>query len=128
MLSTEIEKRLEESLVGKDTPTRVHDLVSLHNETLKEIVDNCQKIKPRLERDKSYINLIKKANYQWLYVEKILRKKYPNEDIPEDIFRQLTISLSVKEDSRLLKALDWFYIKKSDHLVFKTLREFVEMI
>ena len=126
MLSTEIEKRLEECLVGKDTLTRVKNLLGLHGEVFEQILKDCSKVKSQMERDRFNLNLIKKANYQWLYVEKILRKKYPNEDIPDDMFRQLTISLSVENDQRLLKALDWFYVKKSDHPVFKTLRELVE--
>lgn len=126
MLSTELEKKLEECLVGKDTLTRVKNLLGLHGEVFKEILNDCNKIKSQMEKDRTNLNLIKKANYQWLYVEKILQKKYPNEDIPTDMFRQLTISLSVEDDQRLLKALDWLYVKKSDHPVFKTLRELVE--
>lgn len=122
MLSTEIEKKLEECLVGKDVSTRVKNLVKLHHEVFKEIL--------KTNHSSSYengINLIKKANYQWLYVEKVLKDKYPNEDIPDDMFRQLTISLSVK-DQRLIKALGWLYVKKSDHPVFKALRKLVESI
>lgn len=122
MLSTEIEKKLEECLVGKDVSTRVKNLVKLHHEVFKEIL--------KTNHSSSYengINLIKKANYQWLYVEKILKKKYPNEDIPEDIFSQLTISLSVN-DQRLIKALGWLYVKKSDHPVFKVLRKLVDTV
>ena len=121
MLSTEIEKRLEECLVGKDTPTRVKNLVGLHGEVLMEIMTT----DPQTTFEKG-VNLIKKVNYQWLYVEKILKKKYPNEDIPEDIFRQLTIALSVGGDQRLIKSLGWLYVKKSDHPVFKALRKFIE--
>lgn len=119
MSSEEIEKRLEECLVGKDTLTRVKNLLHLHGEVFKEILDNCMKIKSQMEKDRTNIDLIKKANYQWLYAEKQLKDKYPNENIPEDIFRQLTISLSVKDDSRLLKTLGWSSVKKSDHPVFK---------
>lgn len=35
MLSTEIEKRLEECLVGKDTSTRVKNLLGLYREVLR---------------------------------------------------------------------------------------------
>lgn len=119
MLSTEIEKKLEECLVGKDTSTRVKNLVSFHNEALKETLNTSS--------PENGINIIKKVNYQWLYVEKILKKKYPNEDIPEDIFRQLTIALSVR-DQRLIKALGWLSVKKSDHPVFKVLRKFIDTI
>lgn len=126
MLSTELEKRLEECLVGKDTLTRVKNLLGLHGDVFEQILKDCSKVKSQVERDRFNLNLIKKANYQWLYVEEILRKKYSNEDIPKDIFRQLTISLSIVKDSRLLKALDWFYVKKSDHPVFKALRELIE--
>lgn len=130
MLSTELEKKLEECLVGKDTLTRVKNLLGLHGEVFKEILilNDCNKIKSQMEKDRTNFNLIKKVNYQWLYVEKILQKKYPNEDIPEDMFRQLTISLSVVEDQRLLKALDWLYLKKSDHPVFKVLRKLVDTV
>lgn len=128
MLSTELEKKLEECLVGKDTLTRVKNLLGLHGEVFKEILNDCHKIKSQMEKDRTNLNLIKKANYQWLYVEKILQKKYPNEDIPTDMFRQLTISLSVDEDHRLLKALDWLNVKESDHPVFKTLRNLVEVV
>lgn len=123
MLSTEIEKRLEECLVGKDVSTRVKNLVILHHEVFKEIL--------KTNHSSSYengINLIKKVHYQWLYVEKVLKDKYPNEDIPEDMFRQITISLSVGDDPRLLKALDWLNVKKSDHPVFKTLRKLVDTV
>ena len=123
MSSEEIEKRLEECLVGKDTLTRVKNLLHLHGEVFKEILDNCMKIKSQMEKDRTNIDLIKKANYQWLYVEKILQKKYPNEDIPEDIFRQLTLALSVSSDQRLLKALDWLYVNKSKHPVFMLIRK-----
>lgn len=81
-----------------------------------------------MEKDRTNLKLIKKANYQWLYVEKILQKKYPNEDIPTDMFRQLTISLSVEDDQRLLKALDWSSVKKSDHPVFKTIDKLFKSI
>lgn len=128
MLSTELEKKLEECLVGKDTLTRVKNLLGLHGEVFKEILNDCNKIKSQMEKDMTNLNLIKKANYQWLYVEKILQKKYPNEDIPEDMFRQLTISLSVEDDQRLLKALDWLYVKKSDHQLFKALRKLVDRV
>lgn len=121
MSSEEIEKRLEGCLVGKDTLTRVKNLLHLHGEVFKEILDNCMKIKSQMEKDRTNIDLIKKANYQWLYVEKKLMGKYPNEDIPEDIFRQLTLALSVKEDTRLLKTLGWSSVKRSDHPVFKTI-------
>nr|DAY45504.1 MAG TPA: hypothetical protein [Caudoviricetes sp.] len=123
MSSEEIEKRLEECLVGKDTLTRVKNLLHLHGEVFKEILDNCMKIKSQMEKDRTNIDLIKKANYQWLYVEKILQKKYPNEDIPEDIFRQLTLALSVSSNQRLLKALDWLYVNKSKHPVFMLIRK-----
>ena len=123
MSNEEIEKRLEECLVGKDTLTRVKNLLHLHGEVFKEILDNCMKIKSQMEKDRTNINLIKKANYQWLYVEKILQKKYPNEDIPEDIFRQLTLALSVSSNQRLLKALDWLYVNKSKHPVFMLIRK-----
>lgn len=126
MLSTELEKKLEECLVGKYTLTRVKNLLGLHGEVFKEILNNCNKIKSQIEKDRTNLNLIKKANYQWLYVEKILQKKYPNEDIPTDMFRQLTISISSPEDQRLLRVLGWLDVKKSDHPVFKTLRELVE--
>lgn len=128
MLSTELEKRLEECLVGKDTLTRVKELLGLHGEVFKEILSDCKNVKSIMEKDRTNLNLIKKANYQWLYVEKILKDKYPNEDIPEDMFRQIIISLSVVEEERLLKALDWLNIKKSDHPVFKALRKLVERI
>lgn len=128
MLSTELEKKLEECLVGKNTLTRVKNLLSLHGEVFKEILNDCNNIKSHGEKDRTNLNLIKNANYQWLYVEKILQKKYPNEDIPTDMFRQLTISLSVDEDHRLLKALDWLNVKESDHPVFKTLRNLVEVV
>ena len=123
MSSEEIEKRLEECLVGKDTLTRVKKLLHLHGEVFKKILDNCMKIKSQMEKDRTNIDLIKKANYQWLYVEKILQKKYPNEDIPEDIFRQLTLALSVSSNQRLLKALDWLYVNKSKHPVFMLIRK-----
>ena len=126
MLSTEIEKRLEEGLVGKDTLTRVKNLLGLHGEVFKQIIAEGDKIKSLLEKDRNRLNLIKKANYQWLYAEKELKAKYPNENIPEDMFRQLTISLSSPEDQRLLRVLGWLDVKKSDHPVFKTLRELVE--
>lgn len=125
MLSTELERKLEECLVGKDTLTRLKNLLGLHGDVFKEILNDCNKIKSQMEKDRTNLNLIKNANYQWLYVEKILQKKYPNEDIPSDMFRQLTISLSVKDDQRLLKALDWLYVNKSDHPVFKALRKLV---
>lgn len=123
MSSEEIEKRLEECLVGKDTLTRVKKLLHLHGEVFKEILDNCMKIKSQMEKDRTNIDLIKKANYQWLYVEKKLMGKYPNEDIPEDIFRQLTLALSVSSNQRLLKALDWLYVNKSKHPVFMLIRK-----
>jgi hypothetical protein len=123
MSSEEIEKRLEECLVGKDTLTRVKNLLHLHGEVFKEILDNCMKIKSQMEKDRTNIDLIKKANYQWLYVEKKLMDKYPNEDIPEDIFRQLTLALSVSSNQRLLKALDWLYVNKSKHPVFMLIRK-----
>ena len=126
MLSTEIEKRLEECLVGKDTLTRVKNLLGLHGEVFKQIIAEGDKIKSLLEKDRNRLNLIKKANYQWLYAEKELKAKYPDENIPEDMFRQLTISLSSPEDQRLLRVLGWLDVKKSDHPVFKTLRELVE--
>lgn len=128
MLSTELEKKLEECLVGKDTLTRVKNLLGLHGEVFKEILNDCNKIKSQMEKYRTNLNLIKKANYQWLYVEKVLQKKYPNEDIPSDMFRQLTISLSVEDDQRLLKALDWLYSKKSDHPVFQALRKLVDRV
>lgn len=128
MLSTELEKKLEECLVGKDTLTRVKNLLGLHGEVFKEILNDCNKIKSQMEKDRTNLNLIKKANYQWLYVEKVLQKKYPNEDIPSDMFRQLTITLSVEDDQRLLKALDWLYSKKSDHQVFKALRKLIDRV
>lgn len=128
MLSTELEKKLEECLVGKDTLTRVKNLLGLHGEVFNEILNDCNKIKSLIEKDRTNLNLIKKANYQWLYVEKILQKKYPNEDIPTDMFRQLTLTLSVEDDQRLLKALDWLYSKKSDHQVFKALRKLVDRV
>lgn len=81
-----------------------------------------------MERDSFNLNFIKKANYQWLYVEKVLKDKYPNEDIPDDIFRQLTISLSVEDDQRLLKTLNWLNVKKPDHPVFKILRKLVDTV
>ena len=93
MLSEELEKRLEDCLVGKNTITRVKGLLNLHGEVFRQIIDDRKNIKSQVERDRSDLNLIKKANYQWLYVEKIIQKKYPNEDIPEDIFRQLTLAL-----------------------------------
>lgn len=123
MSSEEIEKRLEECLVGKNTITRVKDLLNLHGEVFRQIIDARKDIKSQMERDRSDLNLIKKANYQWLYVEKILQKKYPNEDIPEDIFRQLTLALSVSSNQRLLKALDWLYVNKSKHPVFMLIRK-----
>lgn len=126
MLSTEIEKKLEECLVGKDILTRVKELLGLHGEVFKQIIAEGDKIKSLLEKDRNRLNLIKKANYQWLYAEKELKAKYPNENIPEDMFRQLTISLSSPEDQRLLRVLGWLDVKKSDHPVFKTLRELVE--
>lgn len=128
MLSTEIEKKLGECLVGKDTLTRVKNLLGLHREVFKEILNDCNKIKSQMERDRTNLNLIKKVNYQWIYVEKVLKDKYPNEDIPEDMFRQITISLSVEDDHRLLKALDWLNVKKSDHPVFKALRKLVDTV
>ena len=128
MLSTELEKKLEECLVGKYTLTRVKNLLGLHGEVFKEILNDCNKIKSQMEKYRTNLNLIKKANYQWLYVEKVLQKKYPNEDIPSDMFRQLTISLSVEDDQRLLKALDWLYSKKSDHPVFQALRKLVDRV
>nr|DAW04758.1 MAG TPA: hypothetical protein [Caudoviricetes sp.] len=128
MLSTELEKRLEECLVGKDTLTRVKELLGLHGEVFKEILSDCKNVKSLMEKDRTNLNLIKKANYQWLYVEKILKDKYPNKDIPEDMFRQITISLSVVEEERLLKALDWLNVKKSDHPVFKALRKLVDTV
>lgn len=128
MLSTELEKKLEECLVGKDTLTRVKNLLGLHGEVFKISLNDCNKIKSQMEKDRTNLNLIKKANYQWLYVEKVLQKKYPNEDIPSDMFRQLTISLSVEDDQRLLKALDWLYSKKSDHPVFQALRKLVDRV
>lgn len=121
MLSTELEKRLEDCLVGKNTIIRVKGLLNLHGEVFRQIIDDRKNIKSQMERDISDLNLIKKANYQWLYVEKILQKKYPNGDIPEDMFRQLTIALSVSSNQRLLKALGWSSVKKSDHPVFKTI-------
>ena len=127
MLSTEIEKRLEECLVGKDTLTRVKNLLGLHGEVFKQIIAEGDKIKSLLEKDRNRLNLyLLRANYQWLYAEKELKAKYPNENIPEDMFRQLTISLSSPEDQRLLRVLGWVDVKKSDHPVFKTLRELVE--
>lgn len=119
MLSTELEKRLEECLVGKDTLTRVKNLLDLHGEVFKQIIAEGDKIKSLLEKDRNRLNLIKKANYQWLYAEKELKAKYPDENIPEDMFRQLTISLSSPEDQRLLRVLGWLDVKKSDHPVFK---------
>lgn len=127
MLSTELEKKLEQCLVGKDTLTRVKNLLGLHGEVFKEILNDCKNVKSLVEKDRTNLNLIKKANYQWLSVEKILQNKYPNEDIPSDMFRQLTISLSVEEE-RLLKALDWLNVKKSDHSVFKALRKLIEVV
>lgn len=121
MLSTELEKRLEDCLVGKDTITRVKGLLNLHGEVFGQIIDDRKNIKSQMERDRSDLNPIKNANYQWLYVEKILQNKYPNEDIPKDMFRQLTIALSISLDQRLLKALGWSSVKKSDHPVFKTI-------
>lgn len=126
MLSTEIEKRLEECLVGKDTLTRVKNLLDLHGEVFKQIIAEGDKIKSLLEKDKNRLNLIKKANYQWLYAEKELKAKYSDENILDDMFRQLTISISSPKDQRLLRVLGWLDVKKSDHPVFKTLRELVE--
>lgn len=40
MLSTELEKRLEECLVGKDTITRVKGLLNLHGEVFRQIIDD----------------------------------------------------------------------------------------
>lgn len=128
MLSTELEKKLEDCLVGKNNLTRVKNLLGLHGEVFKEILNDCNNIKSHVEKNRTNLNLIKNANYQWLYVEKILHKKYPNEDIPTDMFRQLTISLSVEDDQRLLKALDWLNVKESDHQVFKTLRNLVDRV
>lgn len=108
MSSTELEKRLKDCLVGKDTITRVKNLLNLHGEVFKQIIKDCKDNKSQMEKDRTNLNLIKNANYQWLYVEKKLKDKYPNEDIPEDMFRQLTISLSsLEDDKRLLKALGW---------------------
>ena len=123
MSSEELEKRLEDCLVGKNTITRVKGLLNLHGEVFRQIIDDRKNIKSQVERDRSDLNLIKKANYQWLYVEKILQKKYPNEDIPNDIFRQLTLALSVSSNQRLLKALDWLYVNKSKHPVFILIRK-----
>lgn len=128
MLSTEIEKRLEECLVGKDTLTRVKELLGLHGEVFKQIIAEGDKIKSLLEKDRNRLNLIKKANYQWLYAEKELKAKYSDENIPEDMFRQLTIYLSSPEDQRLLRVLGWLDVKKSDHPVFKALRKLVDTV
>lgn len=59
MLSTEIEKRLEECLVGKDTLTRVKNLLGLHGEVFKQIIAEGDKIKSLLEKDRNRLNLIK---------------------------------------------------------------------
>lgn len=128
MLSKELERRLEDCLVGKDTLTRVKGLLNLHGEVFRQIMDDRKNIKSQMERDRSDLNLIKNANYQWLYVEKILQKKYPNEDIPKDMFRQLTIALSISSNQRLLKALGWSSVKKSDHPVFKTINKLFKSI
>lgn len=128
MLSTELEKKLEECLVGKNTLIRVKNLLGLHGEVFKEILNDCNNIKSHVEKDRTSLNLIKNANYQWLYVEKILQNKYPNEDIPEDMFRQLTIALSVFLNQRLLKDLGWSSVKKSDHPVFKTINKLFKSI
>ena len=63
MLSTEIEKRLEECLVGKDTLTRVKNLLGLHGEVFEQILKDCSKVKSQMERDRFNLNLIKKVNY-----------------------------------------------------------------
>lgn len=68
MLSTELEKKLEGCLVGKNTLTRVKNLLSLHGEVFNEILNDCNNIKSHGEKDRTNLNLIKNANYQWLYV------------------------------------------------------------
>ena len=128
MNSDQIRKRLEECLVGKDTPIRIKGLLNLHGEVFKQISDDTKNIKSKIEKDRTSINLIKKVNYQWLHVENILKNEYPNENIPDDIFRQLTISLSVTNDQLLLKELNWLYVKKSDHILFKTLRNIINVV
>lgn len=125
MNSDQIRKRLEECLVGKDTLTRIKGLLNFHGEVFKQILDDTKNIKSKIEKDRTGINLIKKVNYQWIHVENILKNEYPNENIPDDIFRQLTISLSVTKDQPLLKELNWLYVKKSDHIIFKTLRNII---
>lgn len=128
MNSDQIRKRLEECLVGKDTSARIKGLLNLHGEVFKQILDDTKDIKSKIEKDRTGINLIKKANYQWIHIENILKNEYPDENIPEDIFRQLTISLLVTGDKRLLKELNWLYVKKSDHIMFKTLRNIINKV